>query len=77
MRPAPLYGRIAKKKRKVGNMADLRENIARILLTEEELQAKVAEMAALISEDYKDKQLLLVGVLKGSMVFMARPDAAS
>lgn len=28
-------------------------------------------MAALISEDYKDKQLLLVGVLKGSMVFMA------
>lgn len=71
MRPAPLYGRIAKKKRKVGNMADLRENIARILLTEEELQAKVAEMAALISEDYKDKQLLLVGVLKGSMVFMA------
>ena len=52
-------------------MADLRENIARILLTEEELQAKVAEMAALISEDYKDKQLLLVGVLKGSMVFMA------
>ena len=35
-------------------MADLRENIARILLTEEELQAKVADMAALISEDYKD-----------------------
>ena len=52
-------------------MADLRENIARVLLTEEEIQSKVAEMAAQISEDYRDKQLLLVGILKGSMVFMA------
>lgn len=52
-------------------MADLRKNIARVLLTEEEIQSKVAEMAAQISEDYEDKQLLLVGILKGSMVFMA------
>lgn len=52
-------------------MADLRENIARVLLTEEEIQRKVAEMAAEISKDYEDKQLLLVGILKGSMVFMA------
>lgn len=52
-------------------MADLRENIARVLLTEEEIQTKVAAMAAEISEDYRDKQLLLVGILKGSMVFMA------
>ncbi len=52
-------------------MADLRDNIAQILLSEEQLKAKVSEMAAKISEDYKDKKLLLVGILKGSMVFMA------
>ena len=52
-------------------MADLRDNIAQILLSEEQIKAKVSEMAAKISEDYKDKKLLLVGILKGSMVFMA------
>lgn len=52
-------------------MADLRDNISQILLSEEQLKAKVSEMAAKISEDYKDKKLLLVGILKGSMVFMA------
>lgn len=52
-------------------MADLRDNIAQILLSEEQLKTKVSEMAAKISEDYKDKKLLLVGILKGSMVFMA------
>ena len=52
-------------------MADLRDNIAQILLSEEQLKAKVSEMAAKISADYKDKKLLLVGILKGSMVFMA------
>ena len=52
-------------------MADLRDNIAQILLSEEQIKAKVSEIAAKISEDYKDKKLLLVGILKGSMVFMA------
>lgn len=52
-------------------MADLRDNISQILLSEEQIKAKVSEMAAKISEDYKDKKLLLVGILKGSMVFMA------
>ena len=52
-------------------MADLRDNIAQILLSEEQLKTKVSEMAAKISEDYKYKKLLLVGILKGSMVFMA------
>ena len=52
-------------------MADLRDNSAQILLSEEQLKTKVSEMAAKISEDYKDKKLLLVGILKGSMVFMA------
>ncbi len=42
-----------------------------VLLSEQEIKAIVKDMAAKISEDYKDKKLLLVGLLKGSVVFMA------
>ena len=46
-------------------------DVEKILLSEEEIAAKVAELGKQISEDYKDKNLLLVSVLKGSVVFMA------
>ena len=36
-----------------------------------QLQAKVAELGAQISRDYEGKELLLVSILKGSVVFMA------
>lgn len=49
----------------------MKDDILKVLLTEEELQAKVKELGAQITEDYKDKKLLLVSVLKGSVVFMA------
>ena len=49
----------------------MKNDILKILITEEELKEKVAELGAQISRDYKDKNLLLVGVLKGSVVFMA------
>jgi len=42
-----------------------------VLLTEEQLRARITEMAAAISRDYAGKPLKLVGVLKGSFVFMA------
>ena len=42
-----------------------------ILLSEEKIKEIVREMAQKISEDYKDKNLLLVCVLKGSVCFMA------
>ena len=42
-----------------------------ILITGEQLAAKVKELGGIISEEYKDKNLLLVSVLKGSVVFMA------
>jgi hypoxanthine phosphoribosyltransferase len=42
-----------------------------VLLTEEQLRARIAEMAAAITRDYEGKPLKLVGVLKGSFVFMA------
>ena len=42
-----------------------------VLLNQEEIQAKVKELGQKISEDYKGKNLLLVSVLKGSVIFMA------
>lgn len=47
------------------------DDIDRILISEDELKTIVSEMGKKISEDYKDKDLLLVSVLKGSVVFMA------
>jgi hypoxanthine phosphoribosyltransferase len=40
-------------------------------VTQEELQSKVAELAARVDADYKDRDLLLVGVLKGAIMAMA------
>jgi len=50
---------------------DLTSDIGEILLTEDEIQAKVAELGARISDDYAGKRLTLVSVLKGSLPFMA------
>lgn len=41
------------------------------LFSEKEIQSKVTELAARINEDFGDEPLLLVGVLKGSYVFLA------
>lgn len=49
----------------------LRDDIAQVLITEEELQAKVKELGARIAADYRDKNPLLISVLKGAMIFMA------
>lgn len=46
-------------------------DIAKVLVTEEQLHEKIQELGKQISEDYKEKKLLLVSVLKGSVVVMA------
>jgi len=46
-------------------------DVAEILLTEAEIAAKVRDLGARISEDYRDRRLTLVSVLKGSLPFMA------
>lgn len=45
--------------------------VEKVLISEEELKAKVEELGAAITRDYRGKQLLLVGILKGSMMFMS------
>ena len=49
----------------------MRRDIERILISEEEIQKKVAEMGKKISEDFRDKDPLFVGVLRGCFIFMA------
>lgn len=44
--------------------------IERILFTEEQVNARIKEVAAEISEKFKDRELKLVGVLKGSVFFL-------
>src|SRR6185503_11817741 len=50
---------------------DQRADIGEVLLTEEQIQSKVAELGARISEDMAGRQITLVSVLKGSLPFMA------
>lgn len=47
------------------------QDIQEVLFTEEQIAKMVERVGAEISRDYKDKNLLLVSVLKGSVVFMA------
>lgn len=47
----------------------MNKDIKKILIEENELKSKVAEIAAKITEDYKGKDLLIVCVLKGAVVF--------
>jgi hypoxanthine phosphoribosyltransferase len=51
--------------------ADLTRGVGRTLLTAEEIQARIREMAADISRDYAGLNPLLVGVLKGVVFFMS------
>ncbi|MBR2338162.1 MAG: hypoxanthine phosphoribosyltransferase [Clostridia bacterium] len=52
-------------------MATIFDDIEETLFTEEEIAAIVQKMGKQISEDYADKNLFLVSVLKGSLMFMA------
>ena len=43
----------------------------KVLITQDEIKKTVAKLAAEIRRDYQGKELLLIGILKGSFVFMA------
>lgn len=49
----------------------MNNDIKKVLFSEAEIKNMVAEMGAQISVDYKDRNLLMVSVLKGSVVFMS------
>ena len=49
----------------------MEKDIQEVLFSEEQLQEIVERIGRQISEDYRDKKLLMVSILKGSVVFMA------
>jgi hypoxanthine phosphoribosyltransferase len=52
-------------------MADLEKDIAKILITHEQLQARITELGGAIGRDYAGKDLILVCVLKGGVLFLS------
>ena len=48
----------------------MKNDVKNVLYSESVIKSKVEELAKRISEDYADKELLLIGVLKGANVFM-------
>jgi hypoxanthine phosphoribosyltransferase len=55
----------------VDHRAGVPDEIERVLVSEEQIAAKVAELAAAVDEQYAGREVLLVGVLKGAVMFMA------
>ncbi|HKM02292.1 MAG: hypoxanthine phosphoribosyltransferase [Tissierellia bacterium] len=49
----------------------MNRDIKKILIEEKDLQAKVAEIGAKVTEDYRGKELLIVCVLKGAVIFVS------
>jgi hypoxanthine phosphoribosyltransferase len=53
------------------SQTELEQGVAEVLVDEETLRARVLELGEEISNDYVGRDLLLVGVLKGAVFFMA------
>lgn len=47
------------------------EHSVEVMITKDEIAKKVKELGTKITEDFKDRDVLLIGVLKGSFIFMA------
>ncbi|HZA61082.1 MAG TPA: hypoxanthine phosphoribosyltransferase [Actinomycetota bacterium] len=52
-------------------MAEYEQDIDRVLITDDEIQDRIRELGERITDDYRGRELLLVGVLKGAFVVMA------
>ena len=49
----------------------IKGDIERVIVSEDDLHKRMKELAAQITSDYKDRDLLLIGVLKGAVMAMA------
>lgn len=47
------------------------DEIEKVLISREQIESKVDEIAKCITKDYQGKDLLLIGVLRGAVIFMA------
>jgi hypoxanthine phosphoribosyltransferase len=53
------------------DVGDMGSDLERVLLTEDQIQRRIAELARQVSADYDGRPPLLVGVLKGAVMMMA------
>src|ERR1700689_2069049 len=58
-------------RRKWVDASDMGTDLKEVLITSEQLSQRITEVAAQIDADYADRELLLVGVLKGAVMVMA------
>jgi hypoxanthine phosphoribosyltransferase len=63
----PLYGQVEQAKVIIFSVPSK----PKLLITKDEIRQAVVKLAAEIRRDYKGKELVLIGILKGSFVFMA------
>lgn len=49
----------------------LEKDILKVLVTQEEIAGAVARLGKTLTEDYKDKEVVVVGILRGAAIFMA------
>ena len=50
---------------------DVQGDLTEVLFSKEDIEAKIAELAAAVDADYRGRDVLLVGVLKGAVMVMA------
>lgn len=50
---------------------DIGEDLEKVLITEDEISARLTELAAEIDRDYEGREILVIGVLKGAVMVMA------
>ena len=52
-------------------LTDVETDLTEILITEEQIRSRIAELARQVESDYAGKDVLLIGVLKGAVMVMA------
>ncbi|MFF9565135.1 hypoxanthine phosphoribosyltransferase [Leifsonia sp. NPDC014704] len=52
-------------------LTDVQNDLTEILITEEQIRSRIAELAREVEQDYAGKDVLLIGVLKGAVMVMA------
>ncbi len=52
-------------------MIDLHNDIDEILITEDEIREKIQILGSAISDDYENKDLVMISILKGGLIFLA------
>ena len=53
------------------DLSAVSKDIERVIVSEEDLQKRIKELAAQVDKDYEGKDLLLLGVLKGAVMAVA------